>query len=408
MINKEKIKLNFAFFEKDINLKTNKKQKKELKNEITKLVISFLISFLVIGLYFLSNNLNSEFFSKLYLYTIGLLFGDLIIFLVIALLSYFLLNFLNLFLNKYAISWFDKYQKISYSSLKNNLFKNILVLLLIFILIYHAILVGQRTESWYYYKTSELSSIFSLGWYKSFTNDGINPITKGNIGILFDSIFNIFYVISFSPFLVWIIIIFLSIYLYFSFWLIRPYQYWKKLRKSKHSVVEYETELKKNQIFFYTNETKRFFEFINWSKKILNLENESFKQTYSEIKKHFSILTRENEAFLYFKNIKKTKKPINAEIENKENEITLTEDETEELESAILTNNKTSISKNVQIEKIENPIFYNEEINELNFDENLEETIEVSNLNETKKINSNLSKNEPATNNEEEWESPIL
>lgn len=250
----------------------------------------------------------------LYLYSVGLVFGDLTIFIIIGVLLSLIINWLELFLKKYYFKWFSEHLKIDYWFISKRLKLVLWSSIICIVMLYHWTLLSKRElENNWFYSTNDLKNIFLRGWYYSFTQGPKKaleiPNAKGNIGVLADTIFNILHVISFGPYLMILSCATIQIVSWLFFTTINPIKYFKKY-SSKKTPIELKNNLKKiNSLFIYTQEVERYFEFIDKACKILeiDIEQTSLKKILKLVRANYEILSTNLETFKYYEHIKSNK-----------------------------------------------------------------------------------------------------
>ncbi|WP_416738121.1 hypothetical protein ACLRE7_00290 [Mycoplasmopsis meleagridis] len=207
--------------------------------------------------------------KQIYVYSIGLAFGDLIIFIIIGIFATFLIRWIAHSLNYKSLRWFRKYWKVDNWIFKKKAIIFIWLNLLIIAYFYHFVLVSLRFDNFAYFTVQNVKNVFTKGWYYSFTNNAINnstlPNSNLNIGIFADSILNCIYALSFSPYLAFILIAILTIYTYSSFILVDIKIYFKYLNPKKFSLEQIKYNLKKSFIFYYSEDIDNYFNFVTKS-----------------------------------------------------------------------------------------------------------------------------------------------
>lgn len=250
----------------------------------------------------------------IYLYSIGLVFGDLTIFIIIGVLLSLIINWLELFLKKYYFKWFSDHLKIDYWFISKRLKLVLWSTIICVVMLYHWTLLSKRElENNWLYSKNDLKNIFLRGWYYSFTQGPQKaleiPNAKGNIGVLADTIFNILHVISFGPYLMILSCTIIQIVSWLFFITINPLKYFKKYSRKK-TPIELKNNLKKiNSLFIYTDEIERYFEFIDKACKILeiDIEQNSLKKILKLVRANYEILSTNVETFKYYEHIESTK-----------------------------------------------------------------------------------------------------
>ncbi|MCT4469917.1 hypothetical protein [Mycoplasma sp. HS2188] len=288
--------------------KIEKKSKEEIVRsdklssfpEFLKFVIFLFFTTFIVLVQYSSNIFGSEktvtIFRKIYLYSIGLSFGDLTMFIVAGVFVSLILNWLEVILNRYYFYWLKPYRRVDYWIVRRRVKMFIWLNLLVFVLCYHWYLVTKRNISnLTHYSLSDLKILFTDGWYKSFThaNNGaiLNyPNTNGNIGIFMDSVLNALHAVVISPWLIFLFILTIHTISWVYLLTLKPKEYFKNLAGNK-TLEQVVTYLKKiNTVYYFTNEVKRYFDYVNDAAKVLeiNVESLSFKKIIRLINKKAS------------------------------------------------------------------------------------------------------------------------
>ncbi|EIN15445.1 Hypothetical protein, predicted transmembrane protein [Mycoplasmopsis agalactiae 14628] len=302
-----------------------------------------LIIFLFITAFFILLQYNNNFIAKsnkidilrlVYLYTFGLAFGDLMILFLIGFYLTLILNWLSPFLKNKYFRWFFKHQKVNYLTLKKQTIIFIWLNLLVIAIIYHSVLLFYRVDlHTSIIPKNEILNVFKKGWIYSFTNE--NSILKTNfskelpnasfnIGVYADTLLNLPVLLTFSPYLSWLIALFIFSFSWLKLVTIKPREYLKNLNINKSTLPDVRKYIFKNKLGFYlTNQTKNLFNLLALMASILKIE--IYKTKYSvlldEIENNFDEIVQ-NEEFIAFINKHNgadndTKKPKEAKSEAK-------------------------------------------------------------------------------------------
>ncbi|MEA4115592.1 hypothetical protein VBM87_02245 [Mycoplasma sp. 744] len=279
---------------KKIENNTNKIYKKNINFAVESLLFILFLFFSVLAILihynndFLNQNNTLFLLKKIYVFSFGLLFGDTLIPFIVFILGLFLIRWITFFYRKKYIPWFQNHLRVNYLILRNQIIFIWISLILLSLVFYHLYLVLQRVENFWYYNVNNVKLIYTNGWYKNFIGsiDDL-PNVKNNIGFLLDSIFNLPYVISFSPFLTILITLFFSIYIILKFLYVKPFYYYKKLSLAKHSLNEIKKELENNLLFEFTDDCYNYFLKINKACEEYDLnKKKSLKIIIKNIKKN--------------------------------------------------------------------------------------------------------------------------
>ncbi|MBU4691944.1 hypothetical protein KQ872_03150 [Mycoplasma sp. ES3225-GEN-MYC] len=297
-----------------------------------------------------NTNVNS-FFKKAYLYTIGLSFGDLIIFFMVGLIISLIINWTEASMKKYYCFWLRTHSKVDYWIIRKRLKMFVWITLLVVAIIYHWALLSQRSiSSLTLYTTDDMKNIFIQGWYYSFTqvNKELNlPNATHNIGVFGDTILNVLHCICLGPWIIATLLVILVLLSWIYLLLLNPKEYFKYLL-GNNDIFKVRNYLKKpNSVFYYTPEVKRYFSFLLAAAKTLeiNPDSLSFNKLIKLVKKNIADIAANPLTSEYFVNPNSSK----AKIETDE----------EKFEKFI---NEKLINQQIQ-DNIENPETLNEEIN---------------------------------------------
>ncbi|WP_027120810.1 6TM ABC transporter family protein [Mycoplasmopsis lipofaciens] len=318
--------------------------------EILKFIILLFISASFILLQYRTTFNSSSFATKLlrkiYLYTFGLAFGDLMILLLIGLYITFFLRWFGLIYKNYYFKWFKKYIWVDYWILRKYVTIFIWLLLLAFAILYHLVLLSHRVSNFFFYKVSDIKNIYTKGWFYVFTNQGISnlnidkniPQAFLNVGIFFDSLFNLVYVLTFSPYVSILLFIVIFIYSWLILITLSPKKYFRNLNSKTLTLIQIEKYLQQtSSMFYYTNNCKKCFDFYKSSAEVLKIDYFKVKFVYllKQIDKNMQMLS----SYMTTKNYFVDKKNINIfenktdieflkEIDNQEQKIVLKPDVT--------------------------------------------------------------------------------
>ncbi|VEU75184.1 Uncharacterised protein [Mycoplasmopsis maculosa] len=451
----------------NLNLNISRIENKTEKEIISDLKLSFpveLLKFLIlvfVSSFFIMlqyNNLlqtPNDILRQIYLYSFGLVFGDSLILILIGSYLSLIIRWCSPFFKNKYFTWFRNYIKVDYWTVRYNVIIFLWMNILAIALIYHSVLMFFRVDlSTTILKTEDLKNIFTNGWISSFTrnwtiyekNSNLLPNASLNIGVYLDSIFNLLYFISFSPYLAWFVVIFLIVYSWILLIFVKPKLFFNRIFGKKSNIFNVEKILGSGHSPFYlTKNIKVLFEFYKKAGEYLNLDLSriSFKNLLLSIYSNDSLL---NEKYLFEVKLEKNKikneDPFSEEILYEENftkENSIFELKMQDNENKIIkTNENISV---IQEKKIDEKINFledqsNDDEKETNLvkidlkkieDENtfLIDTIEISkndlaNKNETESLGFEIdtieiNNEEPLVekvvledNNDNDWLSPIL
>ncbi|MCE6061755.1 hypothetical protein J8A71_02485 [Mycoplasmopsis agalactiae] len=280
-----------------------------------------LIIFLFITAFFILLQYNNNFIAKsnkidilrlVYLYTFGLAFGDLMILFLIGFYLTLILNWLSPFLKNKYFRWFFSHQKVNYLTLKKQTIIFIWLNLLVITIIYHSVLLFFRVDlHTTIISKNEIIDVFKKGWIYSFTNENSILKTKFsnelpnasfNIGVYADTLLNLPVLLTFSPYLSWLIALFIFGFSWLKLITIKPREYLKNLNINKVTLPDIRKYIYKNKLGFYlTNQTKNLFNLLALMASILKIE--IYKTKYSvlldKIKNNLDEIIQ-NEEFIAF------------------------------------------------------------------------------------------------------------
>ncbi|WP_051677973.1 hypothetical protein [Mycoplasmopsis opalescens] len=290
--------------------------------EILKTLALIIATAIFVIFHFVKNQegKSSEIIRKIYYYSIGLSFGDTIIFIIIGSYISLFISWILYSYRKYFFRWFYRFAKVDFWLVRKRILTTLWFILLWAALVYHHILLSARVNNYWYYTQEDVKNIFVKGWYASFTknyevNDPKNwyPNTTNNIGVFFDTLFNLPYAITFSPYvsLIFVLISFLIISIYF--FTINPFAFFKNLKLRKMNILQVEHYLKKtSSIFYYTEESKRLFEFYKLAARVLKIDitKVSYKTLVKEINGSLDALVQNEQTAKFFLSKKYNKNEI--------------------------------------------------------------------------------------------------
>ncbi|EGV00292.1 hypothetical protein [Mycoplasmopsis columbina] len=360
------------------------------------------ISFLIISVAFIllqyqnlidQNNSITNVLRKIYLYSFGLAFGDLMILIIFGVLFTFIVRWLGFALKKYYFQWFKQYIRVDYFLLKKHILIFVWSMLLIAALIYHAILVSQRMENKWFYNAKEVSSLFTKGWIYSFSNQNnysiVFPNASYNTGVFFDTIANLLYALAFSPYLMYLLIFFLFAFSIIKLITIKPLSFFKFLNEKRKNLVEIEQYLKKhNSIFYYSSAVKEYFAIIKRMAQKTNWDfiNNSFYVTKKELAQY-------SEKTSDIEKLENKNKETISEAKISENRLNQNEQTNENLNIEIINQKskgqveiKNKISNNVKISHLDEKVNTKEEIVKIEPEDNNNVNWSIKELIETNEI----------------------
>ncbi|TKA59339.1 hypothetical protein MBOVa_2160 [Mycoplasmopsis bovis 8790] len=296
-----------------------------------------LIVFLFITVFFILLQYNNNFIVKsnktdilrlIYLYTFGLTFGDLMILFLIGFYLTLILHWLIPFLKNKYFRWFYAHQKVNYLTLKKQTTIFIWTNLLVIAIIYHSVLLFYRVDlHTTIISKSEILDVFKKGWIYSFTNEGSILKTKFskelpnasfNIGVYADTLLNLPVLLTFSPYLSWIISFIIFSFSWLKLITISPRNYIKNLNNSKNTMPAIQKFVLKNKLGFYLSlQTKKIFELYALMANILKIEiyKTSFSTLLKNIKNNIELIVNHQD-FIEFMSKNKTEKDLNASLKD--------------------------------------------------------------------------------------------
>lgn len=303
-----------------IELKDKSEWVEEIKFNIPVEILKFLLlSILLVAFVLLQyqNKINLDeqyqFFRQIYVYSFGLAFGDLSILIIIGCFASLVIWWITPVMKKYYFSWFQKHTRVDYWLIRKNLIIFIWLNIIVISVIYYLMLAQKRHSNWYLLNTNEFSNIFRFGWYYSFTNvpDSHLPNSFLSVGIFLDSILNVFYILSFGPWFIIILLLALNIYIWVRFITLKPRLYFKFMNSKKRTIQTIEKYLKrKDSIFYYTQAVIDYFQFCKECANVLKIyyANCSFNFLLSQIKKNIKLLSEHSITSKYFVYVPKKKR----------------------------------------------------------------------------------------------------
>ncbi|WP_406615845.1 hypothetical protein ACJA25_00995 [Mycoplasmopsis hyopharyngis] len=277
------------------------------------LCLSFISCVFLLLQYQSTNNGNNYFFlRKIYLYSFGLMLGDITPVIIFGIYISLIIWWLTASLKKYYFRWFKKYIMVDYWILRKKILKFIWIHLLIFVIAYYLFLVQARHQNFFLLKLNETKDIYKYGWYYSFVSlieKSKLPNATLNIGFFADSVLNAIYIVSFGPWLLIVIIVALMASSWFELLTLKPKHYLKNMNTNKKSLPMIEKYLKrKTSIFYYTNSVATYLQFCKDAANVLKIHflNCSFNFLIKQINKNMKLLSNHSSTMKYF--IEKDKK----------------------------------------------------------------------------------------------------
>lgn len=334
---------------KKLNI-TNVEVKKE-NDIVADVKLSFpleLLKFLILGLvstFFIMlqyQNLmpgNAGILRKIYLYTFGLAFGDLMILILIGSYLTLIIRWLSPWFRKHYVKWFYNYTRVDYWTFRKSVILFVWLNLIAIALIYHSVLIFNRVKlTNTVIPKDELKNIFLNGWYKSFTRDGLTiknknelPNASFNVGVYADTIFNILYVCTLTPYLAWFIALLIFALSWCNLIMIDIKGYIKYLSPRKNTLPMMEKYIKRSASpFYYTEQVSNVFSFYRRAANILRIDIYKVKFIFlkKQIAKNMDTLSKNPTLAEYFITLKRTN---------------FEEKELDKISDSILKNNKTTV-----------------------------------------------------------------
>ncbi|WP_027334786.1 hypothetical protein [Mycoplasmopsis felifaucium] len=319
---------------KNVELKKDNEVVADVKMSVPAEIIKFIV-LIFTSVFFImlqyGNLAKSDLLREIYLYSFGLVFGDLMILVLIGSYLTLFIRWASPWFKKHYLKWFFTYLRVDYWTFRKALISFIWLNLLAIAIIYHSVLMFMRIDMHTtFISTNQIKYIYVDGWYKSFTVDGrianenILPHAYLNVGIYLDSILNLLYVISFSPYLAWVISLMIIAFSWMFLVTLNPKEYFKNLLPKKYTMAHIERYLqKRNFIFYYTEQVKLLFTFYKKCAYILDIDTYKVKFSYllKQIDKNAELLIKNVSLAKFFntkksQNTLKTDEDINFILEN--------------------------------------------------------------------------------------------
>ncbi|UUD35548.1 hypothetical protein NPA07_01595 [Mycoplasmopsis caviae] len=330
-VNNVKKKLKFLTREKKNDSDVVGDVSYSMPSEIFKFLILLFVAtcfvmFQYQDLFFNNDNKIINIIRKIYLYSFGLAFGDVMNLIILGSFLTLCVRWCGSIFKNYYFSWFKPYIKVDYWILRKKIITFVWLTLLFIALIYHCVLVSFRVQNIWYYSIDDVKNIYIKGWYYSFTNQielAANksvdyPVAYLNIGFILDSLFNLLYVISFSPYLAIVSALLIWTLAWVFLVTLNPFKYFKNINERKKTIVMIEQYLQKvNSLFYYTPEVKKLFKFYKDVANVLKIDYLKFNFNYLKkmAKKNMNLLSTHTLTAKYFENIKAKKSRMVLETE---------------------------------------------------------------------------------------------
>ncbi|MBW0599456.1 hypothetical protein MADP12_00082 [Mycoplasma anatis] len=223
-------------------------------------ILSLVIIFLVLAYSLIASIVEGWFFLDLYKYSIGMYFGNsFVIFLILA-ATWIIIKLVLKNKSEKAFTLFSRIRKVNVITLQN-VIKKILILLFFIITLGEHIVLHFIFNANFEFNVTAVN-LYKHGWYYISGSNVNYPNSLNNVGMLLDSIYNIFYYISLSSILPILIWLFLLVFLFINAILVEPKKVWKVYMSkgnSLDSVKEYMNSrqsvfvvTKGVQMYFYT------------------------------------------------------------------------------------------------------------------------------------------------------------
>ncbi|UUM19953.1 MULTISPECIES: hypothetical protein [unclassified Mycoplasma] len=181
------------------------------------LILLPLISALFLICTIIALIVNNTIFKIIYKYSFNIAFGNLVFIIPFLILILWILLLLERKHTQDTYAWFNKTRKISYQTFKKMIFKILWYLLIVLALGDHLIwyfVNGTYSEFEFKYTAQSAKILFESGFWNSVALSNISQFNFKHIGFIFEWIFNLFYLISFSS-----IITFISLFVLIGlFW----------------------------------------------------------------------------------------------------------------------------------------------------------------------------------------------
>ncbi|WP_029513598.1 ring-infected erythrocyte surface antigen domain-containing protein [Mycoplasmopsis primatum] len=264
------------------------------------------------------------FIRIIYLYSFGLAFGDLMILLLIGSHLTLIIRWLSPWFKKHYFKWFFAYQKVDYWTVRNSLISFIWLNLLAIAIIYHSVLVFYRVDmSSTIINKNDIANIYNKGWFYSFTNQwsitkdkfsSLLPNAHLNVGFYADAIFNLPYLLTFSPYLSWLIALAILAFSWAKLIMINMKIYIKNMIKNRTTLPILEKTIKNNTSpFYYTSQVKILFDFYRKAANVLQIDVYKVKFSYvmSQIMQNIDKLSNNSTLSHFFVIVNKKNKSYN-------------------------------------------------------------------------------------------------
>ncbi|WP_435130110.1 hypothetical protein ACR82Z_01215 [Mycoplasma sp. 6243] len=264
----------------------------EKKLKIWKLIL--ILSFYLISLLFCAlyvSKILPNWLQWTYLYTYGLLFGNSIFFALLFGFLAILVWIFTLFTKKKAISWTSRVNKIDFVAFKNWMLKILLFLFLFFVILTHLILhyiYNHDVE----FNTKLPAHIFKNGWYAKFMTSKqkvtIEDISiYNNVGVVFDTLINLFYLPTLSSLLVILLLIGIVVFLCLYILDIKLI-----IKKNKWNIQQYKKFINSHKSFYLS--TTHFEKYLDFLFKAAKFYDIDYKKTSFKLLEK-SIISRVDE-----------------------------------------------------------------------------------------------------------------
>ncbi|QSB07734.1 hypothetical protein JS510_01265 [Mycoplasma tauri] len=288
------------------------------------LVLSFITVFFILLQYNnpISKNIGSiDVLRIVYLYSFGLAFGDLMILILIGCYLTLSIKWASPWFKKHYFKWFKPYQKVDYWTVRRSIIIFIWLNLLSIAIIYHSILVFIRLDmSRTFISVNQIGDIYTKGWFYSFTNHG--SITKNNfsnelpsaqlnVGIYADSLFNLPYLLTFSPYLSWVIALSIMAFAWAKLIMINIKNYIKNMIPWKVTLPIIEKNVYKTSTpFYFTEQVAVLFDFYRKSANVLQIDIYKVKFSYllKQINNNLTMLSSHNVLTKFFRVIERKRR----------------------------------------------------------------------------------------------------
>lgn len=223
-------------------------------------ILSLVIIFLLFAYALIASIVEGWFFLDIYKYSIGMYFGNSFIILLILSATWVITKLVLNRKSERAFTLFSRIRKVNVITLLGVIRK--ILILLFFILTLGEHIIMHFVYNWSFDFNIGSVNLFKHGWYYISGSNVNYPNSLNNIGMLLDSIYNVFYYISVSSILPIFIWLFLVLFLFIQAILVEPKKIWKVYMSkgnSLESVKEYMNSrqsvfvvTKGVQLYFYT------------------------------------------------------------------------------------------------------------------------------------------------------------